>query len=833
MWKSLSLVSVCVMHWHSVFILLVRKVELRNPCSMKLLHVVFVATLYLSLNLSTLEFEVIQNKPNMDLEKIVELGERLGYKDVSLQEFVKNESAAQERKNADAAERQERYEKRKREEEEKQWEHEEKMMEMKLELQKAQADNGEAPVSKVTVPKIKLPALQDSDNIDAYISRFERFAISSKWPKAEWATQLSALLKGKALQVYSRLSVEDCSDYDKLIGALQKRFQLTEEGYQVKFRTCRAEKSETPSQFAARLSEYFHRWVEMSHIHKTYECLVDLLLREQFLNCCSKDLKVYLREHKCSSIDHLAELAERYTEAHGLQSFTTPERTANMRHLRDVDKRRENPQSNQSTTKPATNSTSRRCYLCNSPSHLADKCALKGKTRNTKASSALHAPQSTENMSAPGTNDQSGKSTTLNYYNSKKNMPVSEGYINGKKVTALRDSGCDSIIVRSDLVKKEQITGRNRDCTLIDGTKRTWPIARVHITCPYFKGETEVMCVDTPVYDIVVGNVAGVQDDFINGLSTGSDHGRHQVQDCSKGSNARLELTEQDGVHAEVNAVETRSMKTKKEKPAHPLKVAMPIKEVNPAELSKKQKEDESIAHLWKISDDPSKNQGKYRFIVKDQWLLREYSGETPRIGRTQLVLPKEYRQRVMKIAHDSIMSGHQGINKTIEKIQSNFFWPKMAEDVRNFCRSCDICQRTIQKGKVVKAPLGRMPLIDVPFQRVAMDLIGPIHPVSDRGHRYILTIVDYATRYPEAVPLANIDTQTVAEALIDVYSRVGVPKEILTDMGTQFTSDLMKEVGRLLSIKQLTTTPYHPICTGLVERFNGTLKIMLKRMCT
>ena len=102
------------MHWRSVFILLVRKVELRNPCSMKLLHVVFVATLYLLLNLSTLELEVIQNKPNMDLEKIVELGERLGYKDVSLQEFVKNESAAQERKNADAAERQERYEKRKR-----------------------------------------------------------------------------------------------------------------------------------------------------------------------------------------------------------------------------------------------------------------------------------------------------------------------------------------------------------------------------------------------------------------------------------------------------------------------------------------------------------------------------------------------------------------------------------------------------------------------------------------------------------------------------------------------------------------------------------------------
>ena len=426
---------------------------------MKLEHVVFVTILYLLLNLSTLEFEVVQNKPNMNLEKIVELGERLGYKDVSLQEFVKNESAAQERKNADVAERQERYEKRKREEEEKQREHEEKMMEMKLELQKAQADNGEAPVSKVTVPKIKLSALQDSDNIDAYISRFERFAISSKWPKAEWATQLSALLKGKALQVYSRLSVEDCSDYDKLIGALQKRFQLTEEGYQIKFHTCRAEKSETPSQFAARLSEYFHRWVEMSRIHKTYECLVDPLLREQFLNCCSKDLKVYLREHKCSSIDHLAELAERYTEAHGLQSFTTPETCVIRERLTSVERIHSQTRVRLNLL-PIPLVEDVICVIRNSHSHLADKCALKGKTRNTKASSALHAPQSTENMSAPGTNYQTGKSTTFNYYNSKKNMHVLEGYINGKKVTALRDSGCDSIIVRSDLVKKEQMTGK-------------------------------------------------------------------------------------------------------------------------------------------------------------------------------------------------------------------------------------------------------------------------------------------------------------------------------------------------------------------------------------
>ena len=122
--------------------------------------------------------------------------------------------------------------------------------------------------------------------------------------------------------------------------------------------------------------------------------------------------------------------------------------------------------------------------------------------------------------------------------------------------------------------------------------------------------------------------------------------------------------------------------------------------------------------------------------------------------------------------------------------------------------------------------------MIEIPFQRIAVDLVGPIDPPTDRKNRYILTIVDYETRYPEAVPLAGIETERVAEALVDLFSRVGVAREMLSDMGSQFTSELMGEVSRLLSMRQLTTTPYHPMCNGLVEKFNGTLKQMLKKMC-
>ena len=109
------------------------------------------------------------------------------------------------------------------------------------------------------------------------------------------------------------------------------------------------------------------------------------------------------------------------------------------------------------------------------------------------------------------------------------------------------------------------------------------------------------------------------------------------------------------------------------------------------------------------------------------------------------------------------------------------------------------------------------MPIIDVPFKTVAFDLVGPMSPPSKSRYHYILTLVDYATRYPEAVPLKNLDTLSVAESLLDIYSRVGVQEEVLSDLGRQFVLDCMTEVPRLLRISQIVSTPYHPMCNGLV----------------
>ena len=116
-----------------------------------------------------------------------------------------------------------------------------------------------------------------------------------------------------------------------------------------------------------------------------------------------------------------------------------------------------------------------------------------------------------------------------------------------------------------------------------------------------------------------------------------------------------------------------------------------------------------------------------------------------------------------MEVTYNSIFGEHLGIKKTKAFIQTNFYWPGMQGDITSFCRSCDVCQKTTAKGSVPCVPLGDMPLIHMPFRRVAVDLFGLISFPSEKGHQYILTLVDYATRYPEAVPLKNNETETVA----------------------------------------------------------------------
>ena len=220
-------------------------------------------------------------------------------------------------------------------------------------------------------------------------------------------------------------------------------------------------------------------------------------------------------------------------------------------------------------------------------------------------------------------------------------------------------------------------------------------------------------------------------------------------------------------------------------------------------ELAKLHKEDITLKKYVKLKDTVRKGDYEIKYEKRRNILYRirsrvDGSGECSK----EIMVPKTLRKKVMEVAHDSIFGKHLGIKKTKDYIQTNFYWPGMQGDVISFCRSCDVCQKTTAKASVPRVPLGDMPLIDMPFRRVAVDLVGPISSPSEKGHRYVLTLVVYATRYPEAVPLKNIEIETVAEALLDMYSRLGIPEEVLSDLGTQFVSKCMEEVSRSLSKK-------------------------------
>ena len=161
-------------------------------------------------------------------------------------------------------------------------------------------------------------------------------------------------------------------------------------------------------------------------------------------------------------------------------------------------------------------------------------------------------------------------------------------------------------------------------------------------------------------------------------------------------------------------------------------------------------------------------------------------------------------------MAHTIPLAGHLGKDKTARRILQRFYWPTLYRDVAELCRTCEECQKTAY-CRIQRAPLIPLPIMEEPFQRIATDIVGPL-PRSRSGKRYTLVVCDYATRYPEALPLRSIDAEHVAEELVLLFSRVGVPKEILTDQGP---------IYRLLHVHLIRTTPYHPQTDGLVERFN------------
>jgi len=169
--------------------------------------------------------------------------------------------------------------------------------------------------------------------MDSFLHRFELCADSQRWSKEQWAVYMSALLKGKALEVYSRLPVKDAQDYEILKDALLERFNLTEEGFKQKFKSATAEVGEAPTQFIARLENYLMIWIDLANVEKDFDGLMSLIVREQYLESCPVQLAIFLRERKPKDLSELASLAEQYLDAHASNKKEWPRKPIVRGHL--------------------------------------------------------------------------------------------------------------------------------------------------------------------------------------------------------------------------------------------------------------------------------------------------------------------------------------------------------------------------------------------------------------------------------------------------------------------------------------------------------------------
>ncbi|CAM2116649.1 unnamed protein product [Caretta caretta] len=137
---------------------------------------------------------------------------------------------------------------------------------------------------------------------------------------------------------------------------------------------------------------------------------------------------------------------------------------------------------------------------------------------------------------------------------------------------------------------------------------------------------------------------------------------------------------------------------------------------------------------------------------------------------RKQLVIPKRYRRKLLYLAHDIPLSGHQGVRCTRQRLLQNFYWSGVFTTVQQYCRSCDPCQRVGKAQDRGKSGFETFAHHRGAFQKVAMDIVGPLSKMTWSGKKYILMVVDFATRYPEIVPLSSIEADTVADALLTIF---------------------------------------------------------------
>ena len=184
-------------------------------------------------------------------------------------------------------------------------------------------------------------------------------------------------------------------------------------------------------------------------------------------------------------------------------------------------------------------------------------------------------------------------------------------------------------------------------------------------------------------------------------------------------------------------------------------------------------------------------------------------------------VIPVSLQLRVIQIAHE----GHAGIVRTKQRCRECVWWPGIDHHIESYISNCTACTIS-DKGKhaLPIPPLKPIQYPSKPWSKLSLDILGELHGVPQHS-RFLIVLLDMHSKWPEVKAVSNINTHSVTTFLSELFSRWGLPEEIITDNGRQFVSSDFEQFLSQLGIRHCKTALYHPQANGAVERFNRVLK--------
>ena len=217
------------------------------------------------------------------------------------------------------------------------------------------------------------------------------------------------------------------------------------------------------------------------------------------------------------------------------------------------------------------------------------------------------------------------------------------------------------------------------------------------------------------------------------------------------------------------------------------------------------------------------------QLIIKDGIVCRHYSPGPDSELITVPVLPRTLQQEALHQAHNTPSSGHQGQDKTLQRLRLDAYWVGMASDVTKHCQKCTTCQQaklpTPPKVPLVSVPVGR------PWEMLAVDVLEV--PQSTAGNHYLLVVQDYFTKWAEVFPMPDQTAKRITNILISLCARMGLPRIIHSDQGRNFESAILHQTLQAFGVNKSHTSAYHPQGDGMVEHLNRSILQMLRSYVT